>query len=72
MKFVKSVLLGAALVSAVSVANVANAQEQFIPILSYRVGPYAAGGSGFFGGSIDYFNLVNANGGIHGGQNLLE
>ena len=40
--------------------------EQFIPILSYRVGPYAAGGSGFFGGVIDYFNLVNANGGING------
>lgn len=63
MKFVKSVLLGAALVSAVSVAT---AQEQFVPILSYRVGPYAAGGSGFFGGAIDYFNLVNANGGING------
>jgi branched-chain amino acid transport system substrate-binding protein len=63
MKFVKSVLLGAALVGAVSFAN---AQEQFVPILSYRVGPYAAGGSGFFGGAIDYFNLVNAKGGING------
>lgn len=63
MKFIKSVLLGAALLGAVGVAA---AQEQFIPILSYRVGPYAAGGSGFFGGAIDYFNLVNANGGING------
>ena len=42
------------------------AQDQYIPILSYRVGPYAAGGSGFFGGSIDYFNLVNLTGGING------
>nr|AUN37345.1 leucine-, isoleucine-, valine-, threonine-, and alanine-binding protein [uncultured bacterium] len=42
------------------------AQEQYIPILSYRVGPYAAGGSGFFGGAIDYFNLVNMTGGING------
>ena len=33
--------------------------DQFIPIPSYRVGPYAAGGSGFFGGMIDYFNLIN-------------
>ncbi len=63
MKFIKSVLLGAALLGAVGVAA---AQEQFIPILSYRVGPYAAGGSGFFGGAIDYFNLINANGGING------
>jgi branched-chain amino acid transport system substrate-binding protein len=63
MKLIKSVLLGAALAGTVGVAA---AQEQYIPILSYRVGPYAAGGSGFFGGSIDYFNLVNANGGING------
>jgi branched-chain amino acid transport system substrate-binding protein len=67
MRLIKSALasvaLGAALIGA---AASAQAEEQFIPILSYRVGPYAAGGSGFFGGSIDYFNLVNANGGING------
>lgn len=40
--------------------------EQFIALPSYRVGPYASGGSGFYGGIIDYFNLVNANGGING------
>jgi branched-chain amino acid transport system substrate-binding protein len=49
-----------------AVATTALAQEQYVPILSYRVGPYAAGGSGFFGGAIDYFNLVNASGGING------
>ncbi|CAN5130002.1 ABC transporter substrate-binding protein [soil metagenome] len=65
MKFIKSILLGAALAGA-AVCTSASAQEQFIPILSYRVGPYAAGGSGFYGGAIDYFNLVNANGGING------
>jgi branched-chain amino acid transport system substrate-binding protein len=63
MKFTKSILLALALAGA---ATAATAQEQFIPILSYRVGPYAAGGSGFFGGAIDYFNLVNATGGING------
>ena len=47
-------------------ASAPRAGRQFIPLLSYRVGPYAAGGSGFFGGIIDYFNLVNANGGING------
>ncbi|HEY8608549.1 MAG TPA: ABC transporter substrate-binding protein [Noviherbaspirillum sp.] len=63
MKLIKTALLGAALAGTVTVAA---AQEQYIPILSYRVGPYAAGGSGFFGGAIDYMNLVNANGGING------
>ena len=46
--------------------------EQFIPILSYRVGPYAAGGSGYFGGAIDYFNLVNMTGGINGVKLIWE
>jgi branched-chain amino acid transport system substrate-binding protein len=64
MKTVKSALLGLALLGVASTAVAQN--EQFIPILSYRVGPYAAGGSGYFGGTIDYFNLVNAQGGING------
>src|SRR3954467_3008243 len=42
------------------------AADQFVALPSYRVGPYAAGGSGFYGGVIDYFNLVNANGGVNG------
>ena len=49
-----------------AMATSALAADQYIPILSYRVGPYAAGGSGFFGGAIDYFNLVNLSGGING------
>lgn len=63
MKFIKALVLGASLLG---LAGSALAQEQYMPLLSYRVGPYAAGGSGFFGGVIDYFNLVNANGGING------
>lgn len=63
MKFIQSALLGLA-----CVATVGNtfAADQFIPLLSYRVGPYAAGGSGFYGGAIDYFNLINSSGGING------
>lgn len=75
MKSAKSVLLAAALASAaLGFAGPAPAQEQqqYIPILSYRVGPYAAGGSGFYGGAIDYFNLVNANGGINGVKIVWE
>lgn len=41
-------------------------KEQYIALPSYRVGPYAAGGSGFYGGAIDYFNLVNQAGGVNG------
>ncbi|WP_028311584.1 ABC transporter substrate-binding protein [Derxia gummosa] len=45
----------------------AQAKEQYFPLQSYRVGPYAAGGSGFFGGFIDYLQLVNArDGGVNG------
>jgi branched-chain amino acid transport system substrate-binding protein len=63
MKFINAVLLGAALCGT---ATASVAQEQFIPLLSYRVGPYGAGGAGFYGGVIDYFNLLNAKGGING------
>ncbi|HYD62139.1 MAG TPA: ABC transporter substrate-binding protein [Noviherbaspirillum sp.] len=63
MKLLKSILVGAAVAGTVGAAA---AQEQYIPLLSYRIGPYAAGGSGFFGGAIDYMNLVNSKGGING------
>jgi branched-chain amino acid transport system substrate-binding protein len=54
-------------VAALAGSALAGAQnEQFIPVLSYRVGPYAAGGSGYYGGAIDYFTLVNMTGGING------
>lgn len=39
---------------------------QYFPLQSYRVGPYAAGGTGFFGGFIDYLKAVNAEGGVNG------
>jgi branched-chain amino acid transport system substrate-binding protein len=43
------------------------APEQYFPLQSYRVGPYAAGGTGFFGGFIDYMNLINLrDGGVNG------
>jgi branched-chain amino acid transport system substrate-binding protein len=42
-------------------------QEQFIPILSYRIGPYAEAGKGIFGGYIDYFDMINRrDGGVNG------
>ena len=44
--------------------------EQFIPALVYRTGPYAAGGSGFWGGMEDYFELLNMRDGGIGGVKI--
>jgi branched-chain amino acid transport system substrate-binding protein len=45
----------------------AQAKEQFIPITSYWVGPYASAGSGLAAGWIDYMALINErDGGING------
>ena len=46
----------------------AAAQEttQFIPVLSYRTGPYAPSGIPVANGTVDYYKLVNARGGING------
>jgi branched-chain amino acid transport system substrate-binding protein len=53
--------------SAKAESGAAAAQEQYFPLQSYRVGPYAAGGTGFFGGFIDYLNLINSrDGGVNG------
>jgi branched-chain amino acid transport system substrate-binding protein len=61
-------LASALALGALSAAPVASrADDQFFPLQSYRVGPYAAGGSGFFGGFIDYMNLINMrDGGVNG------
>jgi branched-chain amino acid transport system substrate-binding protein len=63
------VLLAAATAAAFAFASPAwpQANEQYFPLQSYRVGPYAAGGTGFFGGFIDYMQLVNKrDGGVNG------
>lgn len=55
--------LGLAMASATAQAG----GEQYFPLQSYRVGPYAAGGTGFFGGFIDYLQYVNIKeGGLNG------
>lgn len=52
--------------SATATLPVYAAGEVYIPIPSYRVGPYAAGGTGYFGGVLDYYNLMNSRGGVGG------
>jgi len=57
--------LGTAALVATGIAQAQN--EQFVPMNGYWVGPYAAGGSGIFGGLIDYMQMINArDGGING------
>jgi branched-chain amino acid transport system substrate-binding protein len=65
MKAIRSALLGIVLAG---VGTVASAQgEQFIPMAGYWVGAYAAGGSGIYGGFIDYVNMINLrDGGVNG------
>ena len=52
MKFKQTVLLGAAMAGLLASSAASAAEEQFIGLPSYRVGPYAAGGVGIFGGWI--------------------
>ena len=69
MKLLKSLMASVVLLAAASSAMA----QQFIPMLSYRVGPYAAGGSGFYGGIIDYMTLVNMrDNGINGVKLIWE
>jgi len=60
----------AALLIALPLAASAQAptqNEQFVPALIYRTGPYAAGGTGIYGGFMDYMALINErDGGVNG------
>lgn len=67
MSFQRSTLGALAIAIGLIAGQTAHAaNEQYFPLQSYRVGPYAAGGSGFFGGFIDYLQDVNAHGGVNG------
>ena len=46
---------------------------QFIPVLSYRTGPYAPNGAPFANGYVDYFQLINErDGGVNGVKFIVE
>jgi branched-chain amino acid transport system substrate-binding protein len=42
------------------------APEQYMPVISYWTGPFAAGGSGIAGGWEDFMELMNIEGGVNG------
>jgi len=57
---------------AVSTAALAQAKEQYIPVLSYRTGAFAPNGVPFANGYVDYLKYVNAKGGLNGVKILWE
>ena len=70
---IKAILTSLALVASLAfTAPVAQAKEGtlYVPIPSYRVGPYAVGGTGYFGGILDYYNLLNMRDGGVGGMKI--
>ncbi len=58
--------------AAVATNALAQAKEQFFPVLSYRTGPYAPNGVPWANGYVDYLKLVNARGGINGVKITFE
>jgi branched-chain amino acid transport system substrate-binding protein len=62
---IKSIALAALMASVGSVA-LAQAKDQFFPVLSYRTGAYAPNGVPWANGFVDYLKLTNARGGING------
>ncbi len=59
-----------AAMAALTLAAAPAAAELVIPDLSYRTGPYAAGGTPFSDGYQDYFALLNARDGGIGGEEI--
>lgn len=66
MKTTIAALLSATALVGAAPAVQAQANDQFVSLLSYRVGPYGNNGISVFGGWIDYMNLVNMKGGVNG------
>jgi len=63
-KLVLPALLAAFALSAATTV-LAQSKEQFVPVLSYRTGPYAPNGTQWANGFVDYLKLVNTKGGIN-------
>ncbi len=72
-KSFKPMLAAAALSLAVLSQGAVAAEEQFFPLISYRVGPYGSTGQPWFSGFIDYLNYVNLKEkGVNGVQMTYE
>ncbi len=66
MKLKRTALIGTAIAGLLASGYVL-AQEQFIGLPSYRVGPFGSNGASLYGGWIDYMSMINArDGGVNG------
>ncbi|HEV7578353.1 MAG TPA: ABC transporter substrate-binding protein [Caldimonas sp.] len=76
LKTVKGLLLGALLAAgalAAPSAALAQAKEQFFPLLVYRTGAYAPNGTPWANGKQDYLKMINArDGGVNGVKLTFE
>ncbi|CAN7204876.1 ABC transporter substrate-binding protein [Acidovorax sp. LjRoot129] len=74
MKLSQLMIVATVALAAAVPATSALAQEkqQYMPVLSYRTGPYAPNGNPIANGIVDYYKLVNARGGINGVKLLIE
>lgn len=52
--------------SSMMTSVLAQAKEQFFPLLTFRTGPYAPSGTPWANAFVDYYKLVNLKGGING------
>jgi branched-chain amino acid transport system substrate-binding protein len=72
-KIVIAAAVVAAGASSLSTSAIAQAKEQFFPLLSYRTGPYAPNGTPWANGKQDYIKMINArDGGINGVKLTFE
>ena len=72
-KFVITAAVVAAGAASLSTSALAQAKEQFFPLLSYRTGPYAPNGTPWANGKQDYIKMINArDGGINGVKLTFE
>ena len=72
---VKSLALGLAVVMAAPAAITAAQAEDgiYIPLMSYRTGPYSGAGAAIFNGISDYLHMLNErDGGVGGARLLIE
>ncbi|WP_394779404.1 ABC transporter substrate-binding protein [Undibacterium sp.] len=67
MKTLATLTAGLALSASLISPAAAQANDQFVSILSFRVGPYGPSGVGIYGGFIDYMQYINMKEGGIGG-----
>jgi len=64
---VLAVTLGGGVIAAISPSVFAAPGDQYVPLPTYRVGPYASSGTLWWAGELDYFRYINeVEGGVDG------